>query len=178
MAELDSLLRQLPIDDIATQLGVDRETAHDAVQQALPGLVSGMRANAQDEAGARSLRGALDTHRSRMPSSIHDVDREDGGRIVENVFGDRQHDVAAKLAERSPKSSVTGDLMQKVLPIIAPFVLAWIAKQVTGGKGDAAAAPSGSGGGLGDLLGRLLGGGGSGGGIGDLLGGLLGGGRR
>ena len=73
------------------------------------------------------------------------------------------------------------NLVGKLLPMLAPIVLSYLASRVSGGGGKTSAV---SGGGMEDLLGGLLGGvlggGGSkgGGGIGDLLGGLLGGGRR
>jgi hypothetical protein len=83
--------------------------------------------------------------------------------------------------------------MGKLLPILAPIVMAYLAKRLGGG----AAAGAQQQGGIGDLLGSILGGmggqqgrpqqggqqqGGLGdmlnGPLGDLLGGLLGGGRR
>jgi hypothetical protein len=72
-------------------------------------------------------------------------------------------------------------LVAKLLPILAPIVMSFLAKKFL--KGGAGAPGSSSGGGLGDLLGGLLGGSGQGGqggqgALGDLLGGLLGGGRR
>ena len=92
-----------------------------------------------------------------------------------------------------------GDLIKKLLPILAPIVLAYIGKQFTQGQcrtGRPAAAGPGraGGGGLGDVLGSILGGaravaagnnplgsilgsvlgGQQGGAIGDILGGLLG----
>ena len=68
------------------------------------------------------------------------------------------------------------DLIGKLLPILAPIALSYLAGRVGGGGGKTSAASAG---GLGDILGGLLGGGGGGGGgLGDILGGLLGGGRR
>ena len=67
-------------------------------------------------------------------------------------------------------------LISKLLPLLAPIVMSYLAKKLGGGGADQA-----GGGGLGDLLGGILGGqagGAAGGGLGDLLGGLLGGGRR
>ena len=83
-------------------------------------------------------------------------------------------------------------LIQKLLPILAPIVLAYISKRLTGGgqggeRRPARVHPGGAGDRvLTDLLGSILGGGRSQGGqpaggsgsILDMLGGLLGGGRR
>ena len=44
MADLSSLLKQIPVDDIAKQLGIDESVAEAAVQQIVPGLVAGLAA--------------------------------------------------------------------------------------------------------------------------------------
>jgi hypothetical protein len=69
--------------------------------------------------------------------------------------------------------------MGKLLPLLAPIVMAYLAKRFTGG----AAAGGVQSGGIGEILSSILGGaagqgGQQQGGLGDLLGGLLGGGRR
>jgi len=193
MADLSDLLKQIPTDDIATQLGIDESVAEAAVQQIVPGLVAGLAANAEDPKGAASLARALSHDRGPVKRKVEDIDVEDGKKIVRNVYGDKQEAVATKLASSASKASgggdVTGDLIQKILPIVAPIVLAWLAEKFLGGgaakEEPAAKEEESSSGGLGDLLGGLLGGGsssGSGGGggniLGDLLGGLLGGGKK
>jgi hypothetical protein len=66
-----------------------------------------------------------------------------------------------------------GVIVSEDEPILAPLVLAFLAKSF-GGRGQGA---QGGGGGLGDILGGLLGGGsGGGGGLGDIVGGIVGGG--
>ena len=192
MADLSELLKQIPIDDIAKQFGIDESVAEAAVQQIVPGLVAGLAANAEDPKGAASLASALSHDRGPVKRKVEDIDIEDGKKIVRNVYGDKQEAVATKLASSATKASsggdVTSDLIQKLLPIVAPIVLAWLAEKFLGGgaakEEPAAKEEESSSGGLGDLLGGLLGGGSSssssGGGnvLGDLLGGLLGGGKK
>ena len=48
MAQYDDLLAQIPIGDIASQLGIDEYVAEYAVQQVLPVLVGGLKANAYE----------------------------------------------------------------------------------------------------------------------------------
>jgi hypothetical protein len=186
MADLSDLMKQIPVGDIAEQLGIDKATAEAAVQQVVPGLVAGLAANAKDEKGAASLTKAVSHDRGGLKKSVKDVDVEDGKKIVKNVYGDKQDAVASKLAASATKASAAGDVTQdiikQILPIVAPIVLAWIANQFLGKKEEPKEEAS-SGGGIGDLLGGLLGGGSSssgGGGdmLGDLLGGLLGGGKK
>ncbi|QHG80776.1 MULTISPECIES: DUF937 domain-containing protein [Rhodococcus] len=200
MASLDDLMSRIPVDQVAQRLGVDNATAETAVRAALPTLVGGLDANAQNPTGEASLLSALGKHsESNLAEGTVDVDgidTEDGDRIVSNVFGDKKDQVISTLG--SVNGAGGNDLIAKVLPIIAPIVLSYLAKQIGGGAGtNTASAPQGggladllggllknagggsatSGGGIGDVLGSVLGGN-SGGGLGGLLGGLLGGGKR
>ena len=193
MAGIDEIVADLPIGDIAAKLGVDEATARKAVDDALPALLAGMGANATDPAGAASLERAVKSHDPSLVEggvNLADVDEEDGRKIVKNVFGDNTDRVVTAL---DTKQGGVGDLIGKLLPILAPIVLAFLAKQFTKKQQSSEpAAESSGGGGIGDVLGGLLGGGGSGGsgsagsgsgsggggGLGDLLGGLLGGGKR
>lgn len=196
MVNVDDILGQLPIDEIAGRLGVDHATASSAVEAALPALLGGMQANAGDARGAASLTEALGQHQDDLLDDVlagrrglDDVDTTDGDRIVGHVFGDRREQVASRLSGATDAGS---GLIAKVLPILAPLVMSYLAKRVLGGAGGSGTSAGGPGpqaGGidLGDILGQVLGGGGSSGrassapggvDIGDLLGGLLGGGRR
>jgi hypothetical protein len=192
MADLSSLLKQIPVADIADQLGIDESVAEAAVQQVVPGLVAGLAANAEDPKGAASLEKALSHDRGGVhKKKVSEIDTEDGKKIVKNVYGDKQDAVASKLAASATKASAAGDVTQdiikQILPIVAPIVLAWLAEQFLGGKKEEPAAKEeeSTGGGIGDLLGGLLGGGSSSGSsnstgdlLGGILGGLLGGGKK
>ena len=182
MDTADEILSQIPLDQLAQQLGVDEATAEQAVRQAVPALLGGMEANAQDPGGAASLEKALGQHVGGPLEGLDlgSIDTADGEAIVGNVFGDNSEQVINRLGEQSGGSGI----MEKLLPILAPIVLSMLAGKFLGqGQGQSApgqapgSPPSagGTGGGLEDLIGSATGAGGSGGGIGDLLGGLLGG---
>jgi hypothetical protein len=206
MTDINDLFSQLPIGDIAKELGVSKEEAAKGVALALPALVSGLHANASDPKGAASLLSALDGKDTSLIEggiSLADVDTADGTKIVKHIFGSATPDVAAKLGGASALGS---GMMKKLLPILAPIVLAFVIKQMTGSKaktttpsasggiqdilggilGGATGGGSSSGGGIGDILGQVLGGAMSGGSakagagnaITDILGGLLGGGTK
>ena len=176
MEDINEELREtIPFDQLAARLGASREEVEQATELALPALLQGMNANAhrsQDEAA--SLLGALiKDHDGSMLDADDVVDRvnpEDGRKIVGHVFGDRTDGVVDRLGAKTGGSS----LMENLLPMLAPMVMAWLSKKLEGAVSSRGDAPSS--GGLGDILGGMLGGRGSGGGgLDDLLGGLLGG---
>ncbi len=189
-SEVETLLQQVPIGDLAAKFGVDESTVEAAVRQALPGLIGGMAVNASASDGADSLARAVQQHEpSAKKLSLEAIDAEDGKKIVKHVLGDQKDDVAKALGANSG-SSVISDLIPQLLPLLAPLVMQFLAGKLGGSAAGTTASTGSAGGGLGgvlgDLLGGLLGGGGSGsagsgsgssgGDLGDLLGGLLGGG--
>ncbi|MDR7081488.1 hypothetical protein J2X01_000765 [Arthrobacter ginsengisoli] len=199
MTELDDILGQIPVDQVAGLLGTDQQTAQAAVEAAVPTLLAGMHNNAQASDGAASLESALGQHQDGLLEGgvdVSQVDTSDGEKIVNHVFGGQQDQVASQLAGAPQLGGVGGDLIKKLLPILAPIVMSYLANKVLGGRGQSSgAAGTGAGGAgasghaggidLGGILGRMLGGagaaaGGAGGmgGLGDLLGGLFGGGQQ
>jgi hypothetical protein len=192
MSATDDILSQIPLDQLAAQLGVDEASAERAARSAIPALLGGMGANAQNPDGAASLSRALGQHAtgSLQDLDLSQVDTDDGGKIVSHVFGANEPEVVNRLGG----GDGGGGIMSKLLPLLAPIVMSWLAGKLGGGTrsdggqaatpgggiddmlGDVLGGSSGGGGGdLGDLLGGVLDGAGSGGGLGDLLGGLLGG---
>jgi len=184
MTDLSGLINQIPIDDIAKMIGVDPSVAEAAVAVAVPAMVGGLSANAQDAGGAKSLEAALGKH-TTTSTSIDKIDTADGQKIVKHVFGAKQKDVVAAAADKAAAPGIDmGPIVAQVLPIIAPIVLAYLAKQLTQGSGAAAApaapatpAPSTSGG-IGEILGGLMSDPQTQSAIGGLLGSLLGGGTK
>ena len=172
MSAVDEIMQQIPLAQLASQLGTDEQTAGAAVQQALPALLGGLQANAQDPAGAASLEGALGQHSAGLIDggvNLDQVDPNEGQKIVGNIFGGNTDGVAQTLGN-SLGGGDQSDLMRRLLPLLAPIVMSYLAKRMGGGAG---------GGVLGSLLGGALGGGAAGGGgIGDMLGGMLGGGGQ
>ena len=176
MEDINQELREtIPFDQLAARLGASREEVERATEFALPALLQGMNANAhrsQDEAA--SLLGALiKDHDGSVLDADDVVDRvnpDEGRKIVGHVFGDQMDGVVNRLGARTGGSS----LMENLLPMLAPVVMAWLSKKLGGAVSNRDGAPSTSGG-LGEILGEMLGGAGSGGGgLDDLLGGLLG----
>lgn len=186
MASIDELLTHVPMSAIAQRLGVDEATARSAAQAAVPTLLGGMHANlAQTEGGEESMSKDLTGHAQLLDHDVtmDAVDAADGDKIVHNLFGDNTEQVAHALGSAPETGPAVNDrLIANVLPMLAPIVMAYVAKQMAGRLGGKASGggteqAAGGGGGLGDLLGGLLGGNKAGGGLGEMLGGLLGGGK-
>ena len=195
MSAVDDILADIPMDQLAAQLGVDQATAEQMTRQAIPALLGGMQANAEDPAGARSLAGALGQHPSDLIEGgvdLNQVDADDGEKIVGNIFGPNQDQVAQTLGGNlwwsgwGADQEATADLgtHRARLPVQAHHGSAPsqcgqnpLDSILSGGA-------SGSGNPLNDMLNSMLGGGTAGGGqpsggsILDMLGGLLGAGRR
>lgn len=173
MDKLDDIVASIPMNSLADQLGVDPQTAESAVRQALPALLGGLQANAADPAGAASLTGALAEHPPDLVAGgvdLSQVDSDDGQKIVGNIFGSNSDQVAQTLGANLGGS---GDLIKKLLPLLAPIVLSYLSSRMRG-EGATGSEPQPNGG-VGDLLGSINTSGGS---VLDMLGGLLGGGRR
>ncbi|MGJ0390991.1 DUF937 domain-containing protein [Microbacterium sp. CGR1] len=175
---LDDILAQVPIDDIAAKLGVSPEVAKSAVEQGGAVLLGGLAKNASTAEGSSAIENALKRHEGTAGAAkVDDIDQEDGGKIVSHILGADEKKVTQKLTESKETAGID---FGKLLPILAPIVMGLIANATKGKstKSETAEAQPG-GGGIGDVIGGLLGGGNSSGsgGIGDLLGGLLGGGK-
>lgn len=182
MSATEEILGQLPVNDIAAELGVEPAQVEAAARQAVPALLHGLSANAEDPAGAASLEQAVGEHQPLSgPVVFSDIDPADGQKIVGHVFGGNTDQVVGRLAGTEQFAGLDSALAKKLLSYLAPIVLSYLAGQVAKKMG---------GGVLGSILEDVLGGqakgrkdakagqGGLGGVLGDLLGGLLGGGRR
>jgi hypothetical protein len=195
MAGLDDLFAQIPTGDIASKLGVDESEVNSAIQTLVPALVGGLHQNAQDPDHASAIESAVSSHAVRglldTGVSVDQVDQAEGQKAIAKIFGG--NDTSQVAAALSGAGGGNSDLFQKLLPILAPIVLAYIGKQMTQKKAPEPAQEQASGGALEDVLGSILGGasgrgnrslgsilgdalgGKAGGALGDILGGLLGG---
>jgi hypothetical protein len=184
MAGLDELFAQIPVGDIANKLGADEGEVNNAIRTLVPALVGGLQQNAQsDDNVANEIHSAASQKAGLLDGgvSVDQVDEHDGDKAIAKIFGGNDSNtVASALAGGGAGNS---DLLKRLLPILAPIVLAYIGKQLTGSQASAPAqtqAQSAPSGGLGEVLGSILGGGGGGGNnpLGNILGSVLGGGSQ
>jgi hypothetical protein len=149
---LDALMGQLGpggIDQIASQLGIDRSQAETAVAGALPMLLGGLDRNSRSAEGATSLLGALE--RDHDGSILDDVQgflgqgqgaADVGMGALKHIFKGRSSAVENALAATS---GIDAGGMQQILAMLAPLVLGMLGRNQRQGGLDA--------GGLSDLLG-------------------------
>ncbi len=187
MAGLDDLYNQIPVADIANKLGADQGEVTQAIQTLVPTLLGTLQENVQaDDIDSVQLeKTVIAEGQSDLLDGGVNVDQLDegqGNNLIASLFGgnDTNHVASALAGAGAPG----GDLIKRLLPMLAPIVLAYVGKQFAqkNAAGAGAQAQAAPGGGIGDILGSILGGaaGGGGGGnnaLGSILGSVLGGGQ-
>ncbi len=152
MAGLDDLFAEIPVQDIANKIGADEGEVNTAIRTLVPALVGGLAENVQADSIDSSK---LESDVAQQGASnlldggvnVDQVDAQQGDQFVARIFGGNDSNaVASALAGGGGGNS---DLLKKLLPILAPIVLAYIGKQLTKGNAPAEAqaqsAPSGGG---------------------------------
>lgn len=146
----ETLLQQLQgpaLQQVAQSLGIDAQQAQDAVGAALPLLMGALGRNAQQPQGAEALLGAL--QRDHAGGGGFDLGgllgsvlgggsgnaQTDGAGILGHVFGTKAPQAASQLGQAT---GLGGDKASQLLQILAPIVLAFLAKRFLGnGQADA-----------------------------------------
>ena len=188
MAGLDDLFNQIPVADIASKLGADQGEVNQAIQTLVPTLLGTLAENVQaDDIDSIQLeKTVIAEGEGDVLTGGVDVETLDigaGNQMIASLFGGNDtNQVASALAGAGAGG---GDLIKRLLPMLAPIVLAYVGKQFQQ-RSAGAGAQAAPGGGMGDILGSILGGmagGGAGGGgaannpLGSILGSVLGGGQ-
>lgn len=155
----------------------DPKAAEAATGKGVEAILAGLARNAQDPAGAASLRTALDRHSDGGAlndlGSMSSVERAaDGQKILGHIFGNDQQAVAQNLAG---KTGLDMGSIMKLLPALAPIVMGMLGKKSSEGGLDAGGLGSmlkgeADGFDIGDIIGMVAGGGSQGGMLGKLMG--------
>jgi hypothetical protein len=157
--QLTDILNQMGgIQSVARELGVSDAQATAGAAALLPAILGGFKRQTQAQpTGLEGLAGMLgglggggllDDVLSPQPTNV-----SRGDDVPGQIFGSR--DVSRTVAQNaSTQTGLDPALLKKMLPILAMLAAGYMAKQ-----GHASASPQASGGGLGDLLGGMLGGG-------------------
>ncbi|MGO1244842.1 MAG: DUF937 domain-containing protein [Sphingobacterium sp.] len=153
---------------IAKTTGVNESKAKWVIAAAVPLMIAALNYNAKNKGQGEAIDKAAQDHSSGgLMDKLGGLfggeeSNEQGNKIVQHMFGNNTAAVTESVAE---KSGLSQNQVGGVLASLAPVVMSYIGQQKK---------QNGSGGGIGDLIGSVLGGG-STGGIGGLLNGMLGG---
>lgn len=167
--DLVTQLQGAPVQRIAQQLGVDPATAQTAVTAALPLLIGALGRNISQPQGAEALFDALRNDHAGA-GGISDVlgavlgggqnRQTDGAGILGHIFGGQQPRAERAIGQGS---GIGQDKAQTLLRLLAPIVLAYLAKRMFEGRqagaGGASTPPAAdaSPDALGEILGRETG---------------------
>ncbi len=178
------------VGQVSQRIGADEAKTRTAIHAAVPALMAAFAGEAQRGGGIRAAirqdhDGAIIDQLPQYLSGTAQLSPRttNGAGILDHTLGDQQEQVARAVSARSGLDLGT---VMKLLPLLAPIVMGMLGKKSNASPGggfslddlgsilgreteDAKQSNPD----LGDILGRL----GSGGGIGDVLGGLLGGRR-
>lgn len=131
MSAIDDILGKLPIDQLAAQMGSDPDTIREASAEAISSLMGGLQRNSSEPLGQRSLAAALKNHAASpllatdAAIDLDRIDQTDGTKIVQHIFGSDPATAANNVRGNADKS-----LIQRLLPILAPMVLAYLASRL------------------------------------------------
>ena len=147
MAGLDELFAQIPVQDIASKVGADQGEVKNAVRTLVPALVGGLAQNVQsDDIDSSKLETAVtqqgDSGLLDGGVSVDQVDEKEGDKLVAHIFGGNDSNTVASASAGTGAGS--SDLIKKLLPILAPIVLAYIGKQFAKGRLGAGPAAAGT----------------------------------
>jgi len=143
--ELIQHLRGEPFARISQQLGVPQAEAANAAQAALPLLLGALGRNASQANGAEALFSALQKDHAGTDLGAVLGGGGQGDQILAHVFGGRQTRAEDALGTAT---GLGGDRASQLLRMLAPLVLAYLAKRLFSQPGNASPAA------LGDVLGQ------------------------
>lgn len=164
MTITDDIFAQLsgaPMQQISQQLGLGQTQTAGAIAAALPMLIGALGRNASQPQGAEALFGALQRDHAGGGMGLGDLlgavlggqqsRQTDGAGMLGHIFGSRQPQAEQAIGQATGLGSAKANTLLKVL---APLVLAYLAKRFFDNRQASAAQQSASPQVLGDLLGQ------------------------
>ncbi|NMM78273.1 calcium-binding protein [Rhodococcus sp. SRB_17] len=144
--ELMAHLQGAPLQQMAQQLGTSPEQTQNAVGTALPLLLGTLGRNAAQPQGAMDLFGALQRDHANSPDlggllgsllggggAAPESPQTDGAGILGHIFGGNRQRAEEGLGQATGLGAGAGKLLQ----LLAPVVMAFLAKRMTTGGMDA-----------------------------------------
>ena len=118
------------LDKLGGSVGAAPDQVQQLAQIGLPALLQALGRNAATSEGAASLASALDQHQDDdvddLDGFLNNVDREDGAKMLQHIFGGNNVIVENKLAQKTgmEMNQVSGLMAQ-----LAPLLLGALAQQ-------------------------------------------------
>lgn len=137
-------------DKAEQKFGINKNQIIALLAVAAPLIISYLRKKSQDSKEAESLNNALDKdHDGSILDDVSQADarQDEGGSILNHIFGSDKQNVESKL---SHNTGISIDKIGPVLSMLAPIIMGYIGREKQQNNVGA--------GGLGDLLGGILGG--------------------
>ena len=131
------------LTQLSQHIGADEATTQQAVQAALPMLLGGLARNASDPAGAQALSSALGEHADGSALAGLGGLLGAGGAgagILGHIFGNRQETVEQGVGKAT---GLGGPQIGKLLMVLAPIVMAALARKQQAQPAAPSAAPAG-----------------------------------
>lgn len=141
---IDSLFSELLSEDtignLASAAGVQKDGVTDILSAAIPTLLTAMAENASSDKGAESLSKALTQHYSKtkvnVPDAVKNADLIDGQKIISHILGGNTNETIDRM---SKSTNLDKEKISKILSMVAPIILTFIAKgKKTSKKSDSA----------------------------------------
>lgn len=163
--ELFAQLEGAPLQQISQQLGIGKTQAAGAVSAALPLLMGALGKNASQPQGAEALFGALQKDHTGgggigdllgMVLGGAESRQTDGAGMLGHILGGQQGRAEQHLGEAT---GLGGDRAGQLMKILAPIVMAYLAKRMFSGGESGGGASMGMAGGspTAEILGSILG---------------------
>ena len=135
---LGSMTQSSSVDSLSRKSGVSSQLVKTLLIAALPMIIKSMTQNASSTSGASSLLTALGQHNNNksLADQLGSADAEDGGKIIQHIFGDNTSSVISQLAG---ETGMEADQVNSVLSNMAPALMSTLsATQQAGSEAQAA----------------------------------------
>ena len=148
------------IGGLAQGFGLQNDQATSALKALLPALSSGLKKNSASSSGLAGLLGALEqgSHHQYLdePARLGRPETiSDGNSILGHLLGSK--DVSRRVASQaSQQTGLSGDLLKKMLPVVATMAMGALAKNTSQSGIQSPAMASQPGGGILDMLAPML----------------------
>ena len=152
LSSILSLLGDKEIEKMGNQAGLDKTQTKNALEGALPTILTALQGNSQSKLGKKQLAGALERDHDgslldNLSGYLDNPKSANGKGILKHTLGSRRTEVEGMLSQ---KTGVDKNSMSKILEMAAPLVMAYLGKEKSKNNIQSN--------GIGDLISSFLGG--------------------